>query len=227
MTLAILDIETVVEPWWQPPPDDPDRFAPAPAWRVICACVLVVRDGHEPEMLTWAGDEPQILRDIATDLGAADQIVTWNGRRFDLPVVMARSLVHGLEQGWYYGGRDGARQDARYRYAGPRARHLDLADQLSDYGAGTPGSLDTLARALGLPDGKGATKGRDVAGMYARGEHEEIARYCARDVLVTALVWTRWCALVGDASEERTARREAWIRERLAAGHNISGGRRG
>lgn len=215
MTVAILDIETVAEPWWQPPPDDPARFAPAAAWRVICACVLHVRDGAEPEMSTLVGDEQEILHALG-GLGAADQIVTWNGRRFDLPVVMARSLAHGLEHAWYYAGRDGARQDPRYRYAGPRARHLDLADQLGDYGAGNAGSLDTLARACGIEGGKGATRGSDVAAMFARGEIGDIARYCRRDVLVTALVWSRWCRLVGDATPERTAKREAWIRERLA-----------
>lgn len=220
MTVAILDIETVAEPWWTPPADDPDRFAPAPAWRVICACMLVVGEGGEPVMDTviarTAEDEPDLLHEVRAVISDVDQLVTWNGRRFDVPVLMARSLVHGVEQGWYYGGRDGSRQDPRFRYAGQHARHLDLADQLSDYGAGTIGSLDTVARAIGLPDGKGSTNGSDVAGMYARGEIEEIARYCARDVLVTALLWTRWCRLAGYATAERTARREAWIRERLA-----------
>src|SRR5215468_11433458 len=55
-------------------------------------------------------------------------IVTWNGRGFDLPVVAARCLRHGVAFPWYY-----QRRDARYRYS-PDG-HLDLMDLLADHGA--------------------------------------------------------------------------------------------
>ena len=90
-------------------------------------------------------------------------------------------------------------------------------DQLADYGAGSPGNLDDAARALGLP-GKAGLDGSDVAGLYAAGELDAIRRYCARDVLATALVWARWELLTGRASEARTARREEWIRGEIASG---------
>lgn len=223
MATCILDLEAVTLPFWQPPPDDPTRFAPAPAWQIIVACVLVVEDGRAPAMHTLDGDERAILEGLRDLLAPATQIVTKGGRRYDLPVIMCRSLALGVEQGWYYAGRSGALQDPRYRYAGTSARHLDLADQLSDYGAGNAGSLGTVAAACGF-GGKGDVCGSDVAGLHAAGELRRIALYCAHDVLLTAGIWGRWERLTGAATEERTAKRESWIRERLAENEEAARG---
>lgn len=218
--IVVVDLEAVTAPWWQPPADKPDAFAPSIAWQLVCACALVIGDGA-PEMRTFVGDEREILIGLRDLLAGATQIVGWRSRTYDVPVVMARSLVHGVAQGWYY-DRGRFDDDPRFRYGSRHAAHLDLYEQLGDFGAMNPGKLDDVARALGL-EGKGDTKGSDVADLFARGELDAIARYCARDVLMTAFAWARWCLLSGSADEERTAKREAWIRGALESAEVANG----
>lgn len=119
-------------------------------------------------------------------------LVTWNGRGFDLPVLMMRSLRHRLACGWYYGNRE-----MRYRFS-PEG-HCDLMDFLSDYGSARFMKLGDVARSIGLP-GKTDMFGDKVSVLYAeacanREKSEELqaktARYCLQDSLQTALIWLR------------------------------------
>lgn len=53
---------------------------------------LVVRQFLLPDY----PDEPALLHHVATGLAAADRIVSYNGRAFDLPLVVSRLTVNGL-----------------------------------------------------------------------------------------------------------------------------------
>jgi hypothetical protein len=135
-------------------------------------------------------NEPEMLGDFATFMeGRRSQLVTWNGRGFDLPVLALRSLRHGLSWPWYY-------QDATYRYRYTQQGHLDLGDFLADHGAARMTSLDGAARLIGLP-GKDGVDGSQVEGMYQSGEHEALRRYCLRDVVQTTFLFLRYQLLAG------------------------------
>ena len=134
---------------------------------------------------------------------APAQLVTWNGRGFDLPVLAMRSLRHKLAAPWYYKERD-----VRYRYS--TEGHLDLMDFLSDYGGSRNARLGDVARICGLP-GKTDMSGDKVADLWLRagacpGEdaalRERVARYCLQDVLQTALVFVRTLHLRGKVTAE-------------------------
>jgi len=120
-------------------------------------------------------------------------LVTWNGRTFDLPVLAARALHLGVPWGWYY--EDGY----RYRYAKEGTYHLDLMDVLSDYGAARSMKLGDAARLVGLPGkdvpGEEHFDGSMVASVVAQGNltanKAKVARYCAQDVVQTALLFLR------------------------------------
>lgn len=147
-----------------------------------------------------------LLKSFGDDMavaGASVNLVTWNGRGFDLPVIVMRSLRHRLACGWYYANRD-----MRYRFS-PEG-HCDLMDFLSDYGAARFMKLGDVARSIGLP-GKTDMSGDKVSVLYAeacahREKSEELraktARYCLQDSIQTALVWLRTRHLLGkfDAS---------------------------
>jgi predicted PolB exonuclease-like 3'-5' exonuclease len=125
-----------------------------------------------------------------TRSGEVPTLVTWNGRTFDLPVIVMRSFLHKLSCGWYY-----ANKDVRYRYT-PEG-HLDLMDFLGDYGATRFMRLSDVARLAGLP-GKTDMSGDKVhervlstMGMpdvEARSVMEDVRRYCLQDALQTALL---------------------------------------
>ena len=116
-------------------------------------------------------------------------LVTWNGRGFDLPVLVLRCLRHGVTMPWYY-----RRSTVRHRYSDEG--HLDLADVLADRGATRMTSLDNAARLIGLP-GKLGVDGSQVDGLFRAGRLEEIRRYCLTDVIQTGCLFLRYLLLAG------------------------------
>lgn len=201
----VLDIETIPdsERWQRPelPPGVEPPFPPAWAHRIVVIGCLWLDHGYRLKRLGVVGDvtggdgppdhrERTLLEDFSRFVGRARPVlVTYNGRRFDLPVIALRSLCHGVSLGWYYRERN-----VRYRYS--EEGHLDLSDWLADHGATRPGSLDAVARLIGLP-GKLGIDGSQVEGMYHAGQLAAIQTYCLGDVAQTALLFLRFRLLQG------------------------------
>ena len=204
----ILDIETIpdVERWKRPEvsQDTPEpRVAFPPTWahRIVVIGCLWLDHGYRLKRLGVVGDpaggagtpderERHLLEDFSRFVGRARPVlVTYNGRSFDLPVIAMRALCHGISLGWYYRERN-----VRYRYS--EEGHLDLCDWLADHGATRSGSLDAVARLIGLP-GKVGVDGSQVEGLYAAGQLAEIQKYCLGDVTQTALLFLRFRLLQG------------------------------
>lgn len=189
-----------------------EPFAPTYAHRIIVIGYLVLDDNYKlveldayrigantPQQgLFTAGhrdqdaEERDMLRAFSDRVSAAASkrpltICTFNGRRFDLPVLVMRALKHVVPLPWMF--RDGAFL-TRYK----ERPHLDVADAIALFGASRDHtSLDNLARLIGLP-GKVGVDG-SVGEMYERGEIDRIANYCLADVAQTALLMLRWKAV--------------------------------
>jgi predicted PolB exonuclease-like 3'-5' exonuclease len=141
------------------------------------------------------------------------ELVTYNGRSFDLPVLALRALRHGVTMGWYYSGR------LRHRFS--EDGHLDLCDMLSDHGAARSVSLDAMARLIGLP-GKIGVDGSQVEGMFRAGQLELIKNYCLTDVAQTALLFLRFRLLQGALDQERYREAATNLMDGLRADGRIS-----
>ena len=193
-SFLVLDIETVPDPElvWDAAVDG---FPPAPFHQVIALGVLWLDGDHAFRKLGAFGgeekgppDESKVLREFADFIGERHPtMVTFNGRRFDLPVLANGMLKHGVPFPAYYAGRAGG-PDYRYRYSDEG--HLDLADVLTDFGASRMPSLDALAQLVGMP-GKMDVDGSKVQSMHERGRHAEIRDYCLHDVVQTTFVFLR------------------------------------
>jgi 3'-5' exonuclease len=135
--------------------------------------------------------------------------VTWNGRSFEMPVIVARCLKYGIAFPAYYGSRE-----LRYRFT--TDGHFDLMDYLSDFGASRPARLDAVAQLIGLP-GKRGVEGRDVGPLVHRGKLADVYAYCLSDVIQTAALFLR-VQLVRGVLDRATYRRatEALLREASA-----------
>lgn len=192
----VLDIETVPdEELWLPPdvPVGTERpFPPLYVHRPIVLGVLWLDEQYRFRKLGVVGegkDEKGMLEDFSAFMRKyAPDVVTYNGRSFDLPVIALRSLRHGVPMSWYYQGR------VRHRYS--EEGHLDLCDMLSDHGAARSMSLDAVARLIGLP-GKVGVDGSQVEGLWNAGHLESIKNYCLADVAQTALLFLRFRLLQG------------------------------
>jgi len=118
-----------------------------------------------------------------------DQVVTFNGRAFDIPFLYLRSAVLNVPI---------TRKDwLGYRFTAEP--HCDLAEQLTFYGvSGRDGAarkfnLDFYCKAFGIesPKMQGIT-GMDVPALIAAGRQREVAEYCLRDVRATVQLYHLW-----------------------------------
>ncbi len=148
------------------------------------SALVVLPDGVD------AGDHPDWMRPMSeADLlrafwvlaGAARTVVTYNGRGFDVPFLIHRSLIHGVP----------ARIDLMSNRFALRP-HLDLLQVVrqGSFGSG-PNNLDVVCWALGIESPKGQMDGSMVAPAYQSGRIEDIARYNLADVRATTEVYWR------------------------------------
>ncbi|MDI1266375.1 MAG: 3'-5' exonuclease [bacterium] len=127
------------------------------------------------------------------------RLVSWNGRGFDVPVLQARAMVHGVPTvNWHTAGD---------RWNGYRSRyspdwHCDLMDVLSDYGAAPRMGLQETAIGIGLP-GKLIASGGEVAELVEAGDIEHVRSYCECDVLNLFCLYVRWALISGRCTVDR------------------------
>ncbi len=186
-----LDIETIRHPDVPPSEKDlaEDRCPAAPHHRIVAAAgvVLEERDGwYEATRTVTFGDgsaeEPVILEHLARALRNKPRLLTYNGDGFDLRVIVAAALEHGIPIPWLFS------REVTYRYGVDG--HEDLQETLSQYGAGRRGRQDAWARRCGLP-GKMGVDGGDVAALVAAGQLEDLRAYNVQDAGQLAGIWLR------------------------------------
>ena len=194
-----MDIETVLDAELPiAEPSEAERLPAPPHHKVVVVGALWFAADYKAKKLGVIGedkDELGILSDFARLMDERrPDLVTWNGRGFDLPVIAARCLRHGIPLRHYYRSRD-----VRYRFS-PDG-HLDLMDYVADFGAAKPSKLDIVSKLCGLP-GKVGVDGKDVGPMVHAGRLSEVRDYCLCDVAQTAGVFLRVQLLRGELDRE-------------------------
>ncbi len=156
--------------------------------------VLFLADDFEPDdegevkFVPYA-DEAELLHDFWELAKRYEQIVTFNGRGFDVPFLYLRSALLGVAI---------SRKDwLGYRFQ--TEPHCDLAEQLTFYnvsgrdGAARRFNLDFYCKAFGIPSPKAhGVSGMNVAELIAEGRYRDIADYCLRDVRATVALHRIW-----------------------------------
>jgi len=134
-------------------------------------------------------DEVELLTAFWDVAKHYDNVVTFNGRGFDVPFIYLRSALLNVpitKKNWL-----------GYRFA--TEPHCDLAEQLTFYsvsgrdGAARRFNLDFYCKAFGIesPKSHGVT-GMDVGTLLAEKKFREIAEYCLRDVRATIELYKIW-----------------------------------
>lgn len=127
------------------------------------------------------GDEAFILNTFWKMIAACDRFITFNGRGFDVPFILARSMILKI--------RPTRKLNTNRYYVN---EHVDLYDQLTYYGATRGLSLEMWCTAMGISNPKEmGIKGSEVGKYYREGKIREIADYCNRDVVSTAELYER------------------------------------
>ena len=203
-TYLVFDIETIDESSLESRGEElreddegsPAKFPPIHRHKIVAIGALWLSERYYFKKLgifSEGKDERAIVEDFNGFMTQKRPIlVSFNGRRFDVPVIFLRSIKYGLLMDWHL-----RTQDYTRRY--PPTRHLDLCDILADYGASGFTSLDNMAHLLGLP-GKAEMDGSMVQAEFFRGNLAKINGYCLADVVMTTCIFLRYSLAAGDLS---------------------------
>lgn len=118
--------------------------------------------------------ERTVLREfweVVSDGRGVLPLVTFNGRTYDLPLLMARSMLLGVSHPTL----------SLDRYRSP---HVDLMDRLTWLGTVEPRSLKWFAQRFGL-NTDDAFSGAFVAQLVQDGNWDAIVKHCESDVTLT------------------------------------------
>ena len=193
-------------------------FLPPHLQRVIVIS-CVARDDEGVKIFTIGEPERDERATIARFFDAIErktpQLVSWNGKGFDIPALNHRALIHGVccARFWEMGDEDQAFRYNNYvnRY---QTRHLDLMDQLAMFNGRNFAPIDEAARLAGLP-GKLGIGGAEVWPAYGRGEIQAIRDYCEADVVNTFLLYLRFQMMRGQLLPDRYDAECRLLRETL------------
>ncbi|MDO8463454.1 MAG: ribonuclease H-like domain-containing protein [bacterium] len=163
----------------------PDPKNPDTLWRdaALCAQCEVQRVG---DAMQCFDDEATLLRAFWDDLAHYAQIITFNGRSFDGPFVMLRSLIVGVVPS--------------RNLAGPRYddAHIDLADRLTFFGATRDRyTLDFWCRRLGIASPKEHMSGDQFERLWRAGALTQCCMYNLEDLRATTALADRYFATFG------------------------------
>jgi len=178
--------------------DAPDTL-PYHLHRVVgIACVL--RDEQQLRIVSFS--EPECVEGVLIqrffDLCGRDtQMISAHGSDFDLPVLHARGLVHGVTAPAYW------------HHA--RKTRLDLAEQLAFE---RPTALHELATLCGFP-GKPRLRGRQVWDAWRGGAIEQVRDYCETEAVSSYLVFLRFQLMRGELDAGRYTKEIRDVRDTL------------
>ena len=178
-------------------------FQPFHLHKIVAISVLYKND--EKLSLLSLGDEDSEESDLLNLFFSAidkyqPQLVSWNGKGFDSPVIHYRALIHGVSSIKYWDKGDDDREFKWNNYLNRyHDRHLDLMDVMSGYKK--PASLTDIAQLIGAP-GKFGIDGSKVTDYYLANDIKKIRDYCETDVLNTYFVFLRYQLISNNISKD-------------------------
>lgn len=179
-------------------------FLPYPFHKVVSiAAVITDEYGRFKKVGGFAqgGSEREILEGFLNYLNAKNpKLVSFNGRGFDLPMLLLRAMKYNLSAPAYFETENkplNKNKWENYRSRYSEAFHVDLYDTLSHYGAGRALNLNLVCAMSGLP-GKFDVHGDQVYALHFNGEQARVDEYCESDVLNTYWLYLKYELLSGN-----------------------------
>lgn len=162
--------------------------------KVVCASFTEWSRDSGISITSLVGEEKPLLSDFFDVIkvgGGPDkaQLVSYNGKGFDLPTAMQRAMIHNVKtHGTFYQSGDYKWNNYVGRYLDA---HVDLMDAGGLYQSNARNRLGDITTAIGLP-GKIGVGGPNVAEAYAEGKLDDIKDYCEMDTILTMMTFIRY-----------------------------------
>jgi DNA polymerase elongation subunit (family B) len=146
--------------------------------KILCLAYAIEPPADAPVNIL-EGEENTILRNFWQTAAGCDLFVGHNVMDFDLRFIYQRSIIHQIKP-----SRD---------FSFARFRNNPIYDTMQEWSQWGREhiSLDSLAKALGIPSPKESLDGSKVYPYYRDGRLAEICAYCKRDVESVREVY-RW-----------------------------------
>lgn len=192
-------------------------FARLPLHEIVCISGLWINEQGQMKLFSFSQEhfnEAEILQKFLLIFEKRNPtLVSWNGSQFDLPVILARAMYHGLSAPSLF---DQGEIDQQKRYNNYQNRyhhrHVDLMDVMAMFNGRHFQKLDDMSHLLGLP-GKRGESGYHVPKYIALQQWQNLTSHCEGDVLNTWLIFLRWSLLKGmiDQQDHRL-----WVQATIA-----------
>lgn len=190
-------------------------FPPLPLHQIVCISGFWIEQDRM-QLFSWTAQDNNEAEILQKFVGIFEKktpiLVSWNGRQFDIPVILYRCLYHGIsapslfEQGEWNPQKKYNNYQNRYH-----TQHTDLMDILAGFNLRNYQKLDEMAQVLGYP-GKCGVSGYQVSDYVKAGQWQELKQYCESDVLNTWLIYLRWLLLRGYLNHQQ---HRQWIQQTI------------
>ncbi len=147
-----------------------------------------ITDSEEDNIKFRVLGEKEMLEQFWNLAQKYEEFISFNGRTFDVPYLFLRSAILGVRPTKNLMAN-------RYLSSQPKnAKHVDLLDQLTFYGAvRRKGSLHLFSRAFGIESPKAnGVSGDQVGQLFLEKRFFDIARYNVGDLLATKKLFEKW-----------------------------------
>jgi predicted PolB exonuclease-like 3'-5' exonuclease len=211
-------------------PEEPRPYLKTMLCRVVSLAVVIrkVHNGNVAlSLFSLPTDGPMPERDLigrflrgVGDGNPKPQIVGFNSRESDLPILIQRGIAQGVSAPGFC-HRPEKRWEGIDYFDKYNEGHIDLKEVVGGWGKATP-SLHEFACACGIP-GKIDTSGDNVIDLWLAGDVRRIVAYNEFDALTTYLLWLQAAHFGGHFTDAEHAaeveRVRELLRKRIADGH--------
>lgn len=178
-------------------------FLPIMYHKAIAISAVIADDyGNFDRVNTIDGDtEEELIKKFLSFIDTKNpKLVSFNGRGFDIPMLMLRAMKYNLSCGAFFETSSSQFNKTKwenYRYRYNENFHIDLMDSISEFGVVRGLNLNAICNMIDIP-GKFDVHGDQVLELYYGGDIAKIREYCESDVLNTYWLYIKYELLKGN-----------------------------
>jgi len=182
-------------------------FLPLPFHQVVAISAVICDDfGRFKKVSSIDGEsEKEMIKNFLSFIDKhSPKLVSFNGRSFDMPMLMIRAMKYNLSCPAYFEVNNKMLNKSKwdnYRYRFSDRFHVDLMDHISEFGAARGLNLNTLCTMMAIP-GKFDVSGDMVHTLFYADKTKEIKEYCESDVLNTYWLYLKYELLKGNINQD-------------------------
>lgn len=172
-------------------------FLPLPFHQIVSICAVLCDEfGQFIKIDKIPGDDEKSMIENFFNIIEKFQprLVSFNGKNFDMPVLVLRALKHNIKACAYLNSDD-KWNNYKTRYS--EVKHCDLLESLGPWRGSR---LDTICAMAGLP-GKYDINGSQVMELFYKKKFEQIHEYCESDTLNTYMLFLKYEFIKGNLNE--------------------------